>query len=220
MLLLMVLLSGVITLTGLSLWVIWKRRPRPMSVAPAAGPGPPAPDEVREFIHAALESLPTGRILFNAPNDAQVGIPEIIEVRIAESLGVDLSVVLKGRGDPTVENLIVGHLMKVRLNGEGFDIESLNSEEQVLLKDDFTQWTFRVNPVESGLQTLILRASAVIIFMTGCANVQRDIEVLEREIRVKIHLYHSPRLFVKEHWTWIVPGMIVPIGLFIWGWLR
>jgi len=55
----------------------------------------------------------------------RVGVSEGVEVRISKNITDDLSIGLKGRGEPQIEIIEVGDFMSVDLTGDNFDIEKL-----------------------------------------------------------------------------------------------
>jgi len=159
--------------------------------------------DISRTIDEEIEKLTSGRALFNPPEDMRLGVTERVVVRISKTLTDDLATSLKGRGVPHTESIKVGTFMKVRLAGAAFQIESLSSEEQPVPATGFTEWSWNVKPMESGLQVLSL-AIAVRIKLPDHGEETYDSPVLDRKIRVRVSPVHSTVSFVRNNWRWMV----------------
>lgn len=176
----------------------------------AEGIPQPALPDLSKIVEDELKRLAPGRVLFNPPQEMKVGVKERVEVRITKTITEDLTVGLRGRGVPQIEEIKVGTLMKVRLMGDSFDMKALSHEEQVVAGEGFTQWDWDVTPLKSGIQTLLLTVT-VRIKIPGYGEEKIDYPVFERQIKVKVSPIYSTINFIKSYWQWIVSAMIIPI---------
>lgn len=158
-----------------------------------------------------IKKLSNGYILFNPSEVMTVGIKERVEVRIARTFTNDLNLGLKGRGEPTIEKVKVGTLMKSRLMGNNFDIKSLSHEEQIVTGSGFSQWEWDVTPLMRGTHTLLL-AVTVTINIPGYGEKPKDYPVFERTIKVIANPMHTTKSFLSTNWQYIITSIIALIG--------
>jgi hypothetical protein len=166
-------------------------------------------------IDKALAELKQGRLLFNPPSEMKVGTPERVEVRIARDAAEDLGLGLKGRGAPQTENIRAGPFMTVKLTGKEFDITPLSEDDQLVAKDQFTEWSYLVKPLESGMHNLNLSVG-VRIKLPGGGEETRFYPVLERAIRVRVDPASSIRQFLEANWQYLATTLVLP--LIAWWW--
>jgi len=185
-----------------------------MRTSPKVHAPAPALPHLSEIVEDELKKLSPGRILFNPPQEMKVGVKERVEVRIAKTITEDLTLGLKGRGIPQIEEIRVGTFMKVHLTGDNFDIKTLSHEEQPVIGEGFTQWDWDVIPSKSGIQFLLLTVT-VRIKIPNYDEERKDYPVFERRIRVKVNLIYSINKFIKNYWQWII-GMIISSGIIGW----
>lgn len=181
---------------------------------PAKEARPPALPDLSEIVEDELKKLSPGCILFNPSQEMKVGVKERVEVRIAKTITEDLTLGLKGRGIPQIEEIRVGTFMKVHLTGDNFDIKTLSHEEQPVIGEGFTQWDWDVIPLKSGIQFLLLTVT-VRIKIPNYDEERKDYPVFERQIRVKVNLSYSINKFIKSYWQWII-GIMISSGIIRW----
>jgi len=174
----------------------------------------PASHSVSEIVEYKLKKLALGRILFNPPKEMKAAVVERVEVRIAKTITEDLTIGLRGRVEPKIEDIRVGTSMKARLTGDNFGITSPSTENQLVTGTGFTHWEWDVTPLKSGIQRLLLTVT-VRIKIPNYDEEEKDYPVFEREIKVKVNLIHSIKNFVRSYWQWIV-AMIVSSGIIGW----
>src|SRR5487761_1078998 len=162
----------------------------------------------RSDYETELAKLQVGRISFNPPAQMTVGRKERIETRLGRKVIANLGKELKGHGEVKEEDVKVGPNMTVTLQGPNFDIFPLNSDEQLVSEDSFTQWAWDVTPERRGVQTLVLRVAVrlrvreVFGFEVGSET------VLERNIPVRVNALHSISHFVSANWKWLVATVL------------
>ncbi len=210
-------------------------KPAPPSMATQAPPGAPAPappvalrtptaegkssapppqPNPAEMVREELSRLAAGRILYNPPEQMTVAQRERVEVRITQSQTAPLAEGLKGSGTPRVEQIGVSSFMRVRLIGEGFSIMPLSSEEQAVVGEGYTQWAWDVTPQRSGDLTLVLIVTAR-VKMQGYPDEQKDLQTLERHIKVRVNPAHAVSSFVGENRDWLIPSVLIPLALWV-----
>lgn len=169
---------------------------------------------------AALAELEQGQILYNPPTEMQRGERERVEVRVSLDPGEDLTENLQGSGEPVQEQIPVARFMAVRLTGTAFEIIPLSSEEQVVARDAFTQWSWDVIPEEGGEQRLSLIVTAR-VKMPGFEDEARDLEIIEREILVNVTTTQAVMDFLTGNLEWIGPAVLAALAAAgSWAWNR
>jgi len=167
-----------------------------------------------EKLDEEMAELSVGKILFNPPEIMKVGVKERIEVRISQNINEDLTERLRGRGFPRIEEIIVSTVMKVKLSGNDFKIESHSEEEQYIQSAGYTQWEWDATPLKSG-NRLIRLSVAVSVYLDELGEKTKSLPVLEKEIYVKVNMSYSFYNFIKEKWEWIAGTIIALIGLYL-----
>jgi len=129
------------------------------------------------------------------------GISTKCIVRIAENdeiLLKDFSV----SPDTKIEEIPISKVMEVELidfsEQKNFEIRRLNSSEQTIDSNQFTQWLFFVKPLSIGIHTLFLKVSVV----QYIHNKERKKEiVLERQINVVSEVAQLPQEQDNAKWN-------------------
>lgn len=209
--------------------------PAPPAVAPKATPGaltptppvvlrtptagmkssaPPPQPNPAELVREELSRLAVGRILYNPPEQMAVAQRERVEVRITQSQTAPLAEGLKGSGAPRVEQIGVSSFMRVRLIGDGFNIMPLSSEEQAVVGEGYTQWAWDVTPQRAGDLTLVLIVTAR-VKMQGYPDEQKDLQTLERHIKVRVNPAHAVSSFVGDNRDWLIPSVLIPLAMWV-----
>ena len=128
-------------------------RPAPGASAPISAQAPAAP-----------QAQTQGGILYSIPTKMSLNIETKCIVRIAFDKKILKKVDEKFEEEKT-KDITVSEVMEVELlelgTGKAFEIQSVNSKEQVLVKDDFTEWQFYVKPLKSGSYKLLLKVAII-----------------------------------------------------------
>jgi hypothetical protein len=163
------------------------------------------------YVEAEIRKLTPGRILFNPPEDMTVGVEEAVEARITKTIAGDLSKGLKGRGLPRIEEIKVGTFMRASLEGENFRVTPTNGDkDQPVLNEGFTQWSWRVLPLKSGNQLLLLMVT-VRLKIPNEQEEYKNYPVFEKGIKVKVNPVYTFTEFIKNEWKWIITVLILPL---------
>jgi hypothetical protein len=185
----------------------------------SATPQPTPEIDPIHLVNEELDRLTTGVIFYNPPKDMTVAQQERIDVRISSNTLFTSTEGFKGSGAVQTETLPVATFMKVNLRGECFDITALSSEEQVIPADSHADWAWDVTPTEKGLQTLSLVVTAR-IKLPGYSDEQKDLQVIERDINVRVNPAYALRTFFDKNRDWVYPVVVIPLVLGAWGFLQ
>jgi hypothetical protein len=201
--------------------------PEPLPAAGAATSVPePLPTAAQntslaQAVENEFARLSSGRILYNPPQEMTVEEKERVEVRITINPTSPLDKGLQGAGAPQVEPIQVANFMKVHLIGDAFDITPLSSEEQLVLGDEFTEWAWDVVPKRGGDHSLTIRVTAR-VKLQGYPDEQKDLDIIERQIRVQVTPLYSASSFFQDNKDWLLPSVAIPLLIAVggWGWRR
>jgi hypothetical protein len=188
--------------------------PNSTSVKSARAHREPSVAEVQQLIQRKIDRLEQGQVLFNPPREMRVGVPEKVEARIAKEITESMTEGLEGRGQVVIEPVRIDSYMRVRMNGGGFEIvpDPKYDEEQLVTRDNYTQWAWTVTPESSGRQTLLLNVS-VRTNLPGMGEKVIYSRVLEKAIDVHVHPWYSTTYFCKNNWQWLL-GTLLGSGVF------
>lgn len=137
----------------------------------------PAPRSRSQVPVPAGRGVDLGQLIENVPRFMRVGVPEIVEVRIARADLQNVAIGLEGRGAPVRHDLVVTRAMSVKLRAPegGMWIETASPETQWiesrpgLMSDDFASWRWTVLPERRGRTRLQLVAAARTVGADGLA---------------------------------------------------
>jgi hypothetical protein len=162
----------------------------PAMATPRACPAPgtcgPAVPNYDGQLSRGLDSLGPGRVLFQAPAHMTVGRDDAVNVRISDSLAVDLTEGLRGVGVAQWATITVGPDMSAILSSDqsAFRITVLSDPEQLVPDGGVAYWTWNVTPLHPGIEKLFL--SVVLHVYLGEENVRRDLPVFQAAIQVDL----------------------------------
>ncbi len=161
---------------------------------------------------AEAELVKPGRLLFNPPNQMQLGQTVRVEVRLTRTLTLDKELLegLRGPGHTQMEEIRTAPLMAVTLESEAFQITSYSDEEQSVTQKDITTWEFDIRAVKRGSQQLHMRVS-LRVPVQGQPIVRKSIPVRDASIEVQVGAPALIAHFVSSNWQWVI-GTAVAIG--------
>ncbi|HAA31048.1 MAG TPA: hypothetical protein DCE56_29250 [Cyanobacteria bacterium UBA8553] len=160
---------------------------------------------IDKIVQDAIDQLSVGKILFNVPEEMQVGETERIEVRIAKTVTKDFDNKLKGKGKPVLENIKFGTVTEVKLEGNSFEIKGISTGLQVVGGEDYTEWSWDVTPKKSGEQTLSLIVSVRIKVPQLEIDSVRNYPVDIKKIKVKVNPIYSIKDLLINNWSDLFP---------------
>ena len=180
--------------------------PQPAPQRPSIQEFPPGSTLVK-YEELIARELERGAIVYNPPERMRVDAVNRVEVRISREVTDELSEGLQGEGTPSVEELLVGTLMRAKLEGNTFSIMQIGSEVQQLSATGFREWRWDVTPNAAGDQPLFLTISVLhedsLIWE----------EVFERRIDVAINPSHSFFKFLRNSWEPLSAALVGVVAL-------
>ena len=164
-----------------------KRRPdaRPAPSGPTPGAGAQARPRASE--------LSLGQMVENIPRSMRVGMPVVVEARVARAEVKAVADGLQGGGAVWRHELTVTKAMSVRLRAPdgGFFIETSSPETQWientmgLITDDYASWRWTVTPRERGYKRLQLVISARTVGTDGLtAETALPDQIVDVKVRI------------------------------------
>ncbi len=145
-------------------------------------------------LRTQLESLPTGKRVFNPPDRMSEGANTRVEFRVSRGDLAALLAGLQGPGTPEVKDIKVAPLMAASLKSEEeggkpvFIIKPLNdSDEQLVIGEQATEWSWDVFPTRTGRHKLYLSVSVFLV--PPSSGPRKKAKVEERAVTVTITPY-------------------------------
>jgi hypothetical protein len=128
----------------------------------------------------------TAKVVYNAPNQMQLGETKTIELLLSsQMLFGQLAQRLTEPGEVMCVTIAVGDLTLARLKGSNFEIEPLTPETQQISPEGTTQWKWEVEPTKAGEgQKLHLTVSAFV--RTPSGTEPHAVITLDRIITVNV----------------------------------
>lgn len=190
--------------------------PGPARSAPSAGV-PQLPSEAPAR-HRSPE-LSLGEMVENIPRVMRVGIPVLVEARVARSEVKALADGLQGGGAVWRHELTVTKAMSVRLRAPdgGFFIETSSPETQWientlgLITDDYASWRWSVTPKDRGKKRLQLIISARTVGTDGLAA---ETALPDQVVSVKVRVNYARTARKIGGWALaaIIGGVLARFG--------
>jgi neural Wiskott-Aldrich syndrome protein len=190
------------------------------SRVPSAAAWTPPPPTAR---HRPAVAPPAGRLVENLPRTMPVGIPKIVEARIAKAGVQALAESLQGAGTAYPHDVIITKTISVRLRAPDgvFWIDAASPETQWienthgLLTDDFASWRWTVIPQRRGRARLQLVVTARTVGADGLAA---ETALPDQIIEVRVRMNYGR---AAAQWGgWIVAagvgGVLARFGEGIW----
>jgi hypothetical protein len=155
--------------------------------------------------------IEAGQLVENIPRRMRVGIPVVVEARIARADVKALAEGLQGGGAAFRHEVVVTKAMSVRLRAPdgGFSIENRSPETQWiesvlgLGSDDFASWRWTVTPRTRGRRQLQLIVSARTV---GSDGMTAETALPDQLVDVKVAINYTRTL---GRWTgWILAAVI------------
>lgn len=195
-------------------------QPAPAATAPIVAPegtSTPASEtgaDLGALIAKEINSLASGRLAYNPPNEMVLGETVRVTARIDKDASgtTDITSTMPGAGQPTVEPIKVGTFMKARLSGDGFDIQPLSNEEQLVAGDTFTEWSWDVTSRIGGEHKLSLLVT-VRLNVPGMGEEQRDYPVKDSVVSVRVTPMYALRQLAQIYWPLLALIVLVPAGV-------
>lgn len=163
--------------------------------------------------------IEAGQLVENIPRRMRVGVPVVVEARIARADVKALAEGLQGGGAAFRHEVVVTKAMSVRLRAPegGFSIENRSPETQWienvlgLGSDDFASWRWTVTPRSRGRRQLQLIVSARTV---GADGVTAETALPDQLVDVKVAINYGRTLGRWAGWIGaaIVGGLLAKFG--------
>lgn len=167
--------------------------------------------------------IEAGQLVENIPRRMRVGLPVVIEARIARGDVKSLAEGLAGGGAAFRHEVVVTKAMSVRLRspGGGFIIENRSPETQWienvlgLGNDDYASWRWTVTPMARGRRQLQLIVSARTV---GSDGVTAETALPDQVVDVKVAINLTRTALKWAGWIGaaIVGGLLAKFGETAW----
>lgn len=195
---------------------------QPQAGAPPQASGDPRggpPVRQRQAGPTGTVRVASGQLVENIPRRMRVGIPLVIEARVARSEVKAIAEGLQGGGAVYRHEVTVTKAMSVRLRAPdgGFWIETSSPETQWienvlgLMADDFASWRWTVTPRERGKKRLQLLISARTVGADGLAA---ETALPDQVIDVKVGVNYAQTAVKLAGWMTaaVVGGVLAQFG--------
>ena len=134
------------------------------------------------FDEPKYQSLVRGKIAYNVKDSMKVGSQYKAVVGITKALNDSILFLNLDSTKFKVEEIKISSRVRVTLldpsNNKNFNIVALNTEEQLVDTASNTIWSWNINPLQSGKNTLILRANVKVFSDLG--ETSKDITVFKK----------------------------------------
>lgn len=167
--------------------------------------------------------IEAGQLVENIPRRMRVGLPAVVEARIARNDVKALSEGLAGGGAAFRHEIVVTKAMSVRLRapGGGFTIENRSPETQWIENvlglgaDEYASWRWTVTPMARGRRQLQLIVSARTI---GADGMTAETALPDQIVDVKIAINLTRTALKWAGWIGaaIVGGLLAKFGETAW----
>ena len=134
-------------------------------------------------------------------------------ISLSESHEEAAAEIKQEKGVVILQNTLpTGHKMSMKLTGKNFNITPISEDVQLLLHSSKnTEWKWKIQPTESGNQSVELSAYAHIDIEGDNAPIL--VEVYKKDIVIQTGFWNGINLFAKGNWDWITAALI-PLLLF------
>ncbi len=192
-------------------------QPGPPPGGPSGPGGPPAPRQ-RAGAPGNVR-VAAGQLVENIPRRMRVGIPLVVEARVARAEVKAIAEGLQGGGAVYRHEVTVTKAMSVRLRAPdgGFYIETSSPETQWienvlgLMSDDFASWRWTVTPSERGKRKLQLLISARTV---GTDGLTAETALPDQVIEVKVGVNYARTAVRWAGWMTaaVIGGVLARFG--------
>ena len=162
-------------------------------------------------------NISIGAVIYQVPDTMIVFSKYRVTVRISKNKKAE--VITEGLnnkdGDITSSEVVVSQKMEVTLKDESpdndpsFIISQINTDQQLVDDESYTQWLFNVQPVKHGDKKLNLVISII-------KNDTKKQIVYTDNITVKESIKGEVETFWGKYWQYIISTFLLPIFYFIW----
>ena len=117
-------------------------------------------------------------------------------------------------GEKVGASIKVSDRMEARLSGYMFQITAITSEEQVVSKDQRTEWKWEIHPKEEGEHRLHLTLTTLLEINGN--STRRAIRIFGRYIEVYVTPTQKLEVFLRANWQWLWATILLPVAGWLW----
>ena len=151
----------------------------------------------------------SGTISFNTPNTMKLGEKVRVRVQVGKKAQQQLLESAMSSDSVSVDSLMVGDIMIVKLIGEAFDITAHDGEEQGVTDEGYTQWEFDVAAKKDGVHELYVKAG-IVYNVPSLGNTRKFFPSYERKITVEVSPLDQVSGFIFNRWEFLVSTFLIP----------
>lgn len=176
-------------------------------------PNPPV--KVQYWLNNEIDQVGLSRkgvLLHNIPAEMTVQNKEIIEVRAAKKISLELTQRLAGNGDAEISQVKVLSTMGTILTGTEnyFDIDLKNTEEKTIEGNEFAQWIYEVTPEEAGTPDLYL--TLYLVLETPEGKYKYELPTIRKTVTVRSNAVATGTSFLTRNWKELI-GFVIALGV-------
>lgn len=158
-----------------------------------------------------------GNIIYNIPDTMTYDKVETVILRITQTNEIEM--ISSGFRYPErsilIKNIRVSPLMTAELidpspEKSNFIIKEINTKEQNIETEGYTEWQWTIKPIKSGTHGLKL------LIKVRTDNGLKDIPVFDKDI----YVYAKPSAWIvdfwNKYWQWIMSTVLIPIFVFLY----
>jgi hypothetical protein len=123
-----------------------------------------------------------------------------------------IAAVGEARGEVLTDEIKVGSLMRVEVEGEAFDIEPPKRVDKVVVEGEATVWDYWVTPKRRGKQTVTIRGIVRIRLPPSGDQEYYELPVVAREVRVRVNAAHTLKQCIG-----VVFSKLFAVVVAVWG---
>jgi len=162
-----------------------------------------------------VNSLEKGTVVFHYPDEIKQGSLEIAEARLTFKISNDIMTgFYSANGKSEIFTTPLSSVVKVHLEGDGFEIFPKDPIENIIPETQFQKWVWQVRPIKSGNLILTLVIESI---LKSNASTEKSFKKTElRSVNVKVNPWWVSAQFIGKNWQYII-STIVGSGIIGWG---
>jgi hypothetical protein len=151
----------------------------------------------------------SGTISFNTPHTMKLGEKVRVRVKVSKRVQQEFLESEMSGDSASVDSLMVGDIMIVKLIGEAFDITAHDDEEQGVTDEGYTQWEYDVAAKEDGIHELYVKAG-IVYNVPSLGTTRKFFPSYERKITVEVSPLDQVSGFISNRWEFLVSTFLIP----------
>ena len=163
-----------------------------------------------------LDQLETAAMAFNLPEVADIKETVMAQLKVDYHLSaIQLSETLMSHeGHLIAGNIPVSKILRAELIAPTLEVTPLTAASQALSSQQPTEWLWSLRPVKSGEHLVVLTINAVV--KVDDEQAERTIKVFSETMYITVTARYVISTWIKEHWQWLLSGLIFPLTVWFW----